>query len=382
MGEFSKYPPTVDEEDWNAIVDHALEKSCAFIVRKKDTTYEAIYGSGADQAGKILVGSQSTDALVTFQAVETTASENQKIFVKHGDYTFSAKWSPAKKLRLHGEGKGTRLLPGGSFDAIDPSNLALFDIVWRDAKGIDHDASFDPNVFSQALRENFIPASLNRTGKVIWRLDPTKGLDINIIYDPSTERGYVSRNTFAGRPALMTYALTEVIRAAKFFPLDIGERLGFEGYIGIPLEQQRVTYIEISILRYRNRPSDSVEQAQVRIYGPSETYAALKVRTTYGWGGAGGVDFETDINKIDVAHPMFDHQGVVWNYFKLVADFSTGKYVRFNYKGNEYDLSAYSIATSTPIIAHECYEVSVSPAGWTLPYLFWITDLIVTTEES
>jgi len=153
MGEFSKYPPTVDAEDWNAIVDHAFEKPCSFIIRKKDTTYEAIYGSGADQAGKILSGSQSTDALVTFQAVETAASENQKIFVKQGDYTFSAKWSPTKRLRLHGEGKGTKLLPGGSFDAIDPTNLALFDIVWRDAGGIDHDASFDPGIFRQALKD-------------------------------------------------------------------------------------------------------------------------------------------------------------------------------------------------------------------------------------
>jgi len=140
-------------ENQNYMIDHAFEKPTSFIIRKRGVNYEAIHGSGSNQAGKILATGTSTDALVTFQAVEAIAPENSKVNVKHGDYTFSAKWNPTKKLRLHGEGIGTRLLPSGSFDAVDMTNLALFDIVWRDASGVDFDASFDPNMFEEALHQ-------------------------------------------------------------------------------------------------------------------------------------------------------------------------------------------------------------------------------------
>jgi len=105
------------------MVDHAFEKPCSFLVfwRSVDGTvyYYAVYGTGSNQAGKILSAATSTDALVTFQALESVASENSKINVKHGDYIFSATWSPTKKLRIHGEGEGTRLLNNGTYDAID-----------------------------------------------------------------------------------------------------------------------------------------------------------------------------------------------------------------------------------------------------------------------
>jgi len=46
MGEFSTFPPKVDASDWNALLDHGLEKPVSYIIRKKaDGTFEAINGS-------------------------------------------------------------------------------------------------------------------------------------------------------------------------------------------------------------------------------------------------------------------------------------------------------------------------------------------------
>lgn len=58
MTDFTKYdasthPEVKLENDYNSIVDHAFEKPLHFLICKKGTDYQAIYGSGSDQAGKI-----------------------------------------------------------------------------------------------------------------------------------------------------------------------------------------------------------------------------------------------------------------------------------------------------------------------------------------
>jgi len=80
MGEFSKYPPKVGEEDWNALVDHALEKPCSFIIRRKNSTYEAIYGSGADQAGKIAF--RGADVSTVIQSAIDALTGGGTVFLK------------------------------------------------------------------------------------------------------------------------------------------------------------------------------------------------------------------------------------------------------------------------------------------------------------
>jgi len=118
----------------------------SFMVFKKNGNYYV-----RDHNGNLKFS--GVDAFSIFKSIESAAFENQLIVVKNGDYLFSQKWVPTKKLRLHGEGSGTRLLPSGTFDAIDPSNLSLLNILWRDANNVDHDASFDPEIFRQALKD-------------------------------------------------------------------------------------------------------------------------------------------------------------------------------------------------------------------------------------
>lgn len=127
--------------------DHVFEKSCSWLVRLNGSNIEVLYGSGSNQAGKLVtLTGDVTDAYNVFPQIEALASANQTIGVKHGDYTFSAQWSPSKVLRIIGEGAGTRFLPSGAFDAIGLTNLKLQNILWRDADAVDHDQSFEKNV--------------------------------------------------------------------------------------------------------------------------------------------------------------------------------------------------------------------------------------------
>jgi len=73
MADFQKYDPATHPEvklidDYNSIVDHAFEKACSYIVRKKNSDFEAIYGTGSDKAGKIL-GSPDPDPTLAIQAI-------------------------------------------------------------------------------------------------------------------------------------------------------------------------------------------------------------------------------------------------------------------------------------------------------------------------
>lgn len=158
MSEFEKYDATTHPVitkvgDYNNIIKHAFERGASFIARKNGANYELIYGHAENQAGKIVTAATDTDALTLLNWLKNNAAENCLTLFVAGDYTVSAKFSTTKKLRFHGEGSGTRILPGGSFDALDPTNLSLLNIVWRDADGVDHDASFDPNLFEDALRK-------------------------------------------------------------------------------------------------------------------------------------------------------------------------------------------------------------------------------------
>jgi len=233
----------------------------------------------------------------------------------------------------------------------------------------------------KSLRESFIPSSLTQTGRVIWKLNAEKGLDVNNIYDPSTGRGYLSVNTFAGYPSVMLYSITEAIRLSKYLPLDIGTRLGFEGYFGIHHSQRRINYVEIMIMRHREFPTSERLQANVGIWYPSEATRKLALRETVGFGAPPGTSFETAQENVEIAHPFFDYRGFAWNHFKLVADFDKRKYVKFLYKGKKYDLSAYSIASDTSPTDSELYEFSLAFGGWTLPYNVVFRDLVITTEE-
>lgn len=127
---------------FNPIPDHAFDKTVTFIVRKKGTDYEAIYGYDSSLAGKLVANSASTDALVTCQAIEAVAVAYDLVHLKIADFVFSATWTPSTYLCLEGEGKKTRLLSTDGFAAIDSTLFDLNNLVWFDADGNEHDETF------------------------------------------------------------------------------------------------------------------------------------------------------------------------------------------------------------------------------------------------
>lgn len=84
MGELRAIPPTLTRTEWNALVDHALEKSASYILRKNGSNFEAIYGSGSNQSGQI--HNSNSDAEQVIQTLFNDLTEGQSVFFKNAEY--------------------------------------------------------------------------------------------------------------------------------------------------------------------------------------------------------------------------------------------------------------------------------------------------------
>jgi len=74
MSEFSTYPPMVDDEDWNALLDHGLVKGASYIIYKATgDIYKAVDGT----TGKVYT--QGTDASTVIQAAINALTEGHII---------------------------------------------------------------------------------------------------------------------------------------------------------------------------------------------------------------------------------------------------------------------------------------------------------------
>jgi len=109
MGEMSEFQAwssthqTIRAGDWNALLDHGLEKPVSYIIRKNGSYYEAINGStgkidygGANNAGGV---SGSDAATVIQQAI----NNGKSIFFKNGDYPLSSSLSITNPIIIDGE---------------------------------------------------------------------------------------------------------------------------------------------------------------------------------------------------------------------------------------------------------------------------------------
>ena len=93
----TSYPIIDPMADWNPMLQHGLEKTASYIIRKNGAYYEAIQGGGASGAGTIAFGGadnagpiDGTDAAAVFQAAATAlATSGGKIFVSKGVYTIT-----------------------------------------------------------------------------------------------------------------------------------------------------------------------------------------------------------------------------------------------------------------------------------------------------
>ena len=63
LSEFRTIPPMLNDDEWNALLDHGLEKPASYIIRKKGSDYEPINGS----TGKI--SNSGSDKAAVQQAI-------------------------------------------------------------------------------------------------------------------------------------------------------------------------------------------------------------------------------------------------------------------------------------------------------------------------
>jgi hypothetical protein len=99
LTEFTPYNagtnPIVTVAQYNALLDHGLEKPVSFIIRKNGIYYEAIQGGGATGTGTIVFGGSGnaggiigTNATSVLKACIATLTLGGKIFFKNATYTF------------------------------------------------------------------------------------------------------------------------------------------------------------------------------------------------------------------------------------------------------------------------------------------------------
>jgi hypothetical protein len=82
-----------------------------------------------------------TDAASVIQQAINNVTAGGMVFIKGGDYQLTAKLTSANEVFIKGEGKATRLLPTGAFDAVDLTNIRVSDLIWRSRNGVDYDTT-------------------------------------------------------------------------------------------------------------------------------------------------------------------------------------------------------------------------------------------------
>jgi len=80
LSEIRTIPPQLTKNEWNALLDHALEKPASYIIRKNGSYYEAINGT----TGKI--DYSGTNASTVIQSAINALTSGGKIFLKAATY--------------------------------------------------------------------------------------------------------------------------------------------------------------------------------------------------------------------------------------------------------------------------------------------------------
>ena len=110
---------------------------------------------------------KATDAYTVLTNVkDQIKNEGGIIFLYAGNYTLTSTFpdeNVSSTMMMIGAGRSTRLLSSGAFDAVDPAKIQVRDLAWEDSTGTLNDASFDPNMFQQALRTELNQANITVT---------------------------------------------------------------------------------------------------------------------------------------------------------------------------------------------------------------------------
>jgi hypothetical protein len=114
MGDIRVIPPRLTKTEWNALLDHSLEKSVSYIIRSGSSSglYEAINGSTG------IINSSGPDAAMVFQNATALGG---KIHVKAGTYVFNTPPTVPEDVSVivEGEGIDSTILKAGT-DGMDP----------------------------------------------------------------------------------------------------------------------------------------------------------------------------------------------------------------------------------------------------------------------
>jgi hypothetical protein len=102
--EIRTIPPPLTHIEWNALLDHSLEKPASYIIRKSGSTIQAINGS----TGKI--DFPGTDWTTVVQAAANALTSGGRIHIKNAPYTVTGQITISYDyVTVDGEGRGTIL---------------------------------------------------------------------------------------------------------------------------------------------------------------------------------------------------------------------------------------------------------------------------------
>lgn len=309
------------------------------------------------------------------------------IIVKSEDYTLTETFPDedvSDIILLRGEGKKTRFLASG-IDAIDTSKIAVIDLVWQDSNGVFHDATFDPNMFSEAFRThgkdiNRPICSLRPTGKVLfvdedfyelvdfgdratvetydvsrWRAD--------LISGSSGEAWIEPRVKVSGRACVSMYVLTNAMYELLTYFGGRGDKMAMELWFALVKSTSQFDFG----LEYKD--GSKSYRPRIRYSGPNDRWYYEDENGAY-----------QDLGQIAAISPH--NAGNRFYYVKLVAD-----YVKKEYVGLYIGFEDFSDL----VVGKKFYEfTSAGDHNTTHPFMIikgdggmgWVNiDSVVVTEE-
>jgi len=169
--------------DWNALLDHGLEKPASYIIRKNGNYYEAINGStgkidfgGINNAG----GVSGTDAATVIQQAINALTDGGRIFIKAGTYVISSYIDVKSNITICGEGASTTLKASDNLPEKSPNRAPIIKIGGPKASNIElSNLKFDFNLAGNQASGRFIIAIM------LWGSSNVK-IHHNIFQDTSS----------------------------------------------------------------------------------------------------------------------------------------------------------------------------------------------------
>ncbi len=157
-------------------------------------------------ADVVYVRDGTTGRVARFQTLDDALScaNSGLVFLKSGKYVLHSTFpreNMTGRMKLVGEGRTTVIYSSGPFDALNMTLLPVEDLVYQRSDGSFADASFDPNVFGEMLRENTVDREINywkavvgRSFVISYRFEsiPSEGNATVVIANPSDSGVYIT----------------------------------------------------------------------------------------------------------------------------------------------------------------------------------------------